>query len=151
MFRSIAAVVVGYLVMFLLVFTLFTAAYLAMGTEAAFTPGTYEVSTLWVVISFVLGLVAALVGGYVCAAIARRGKAPLALAALVLGLGLLFAIPVLTAPQASTPRAGRVPNLEAMQNARTPGWVALLNPFVGAVGVLLGARLKRGPVESATA
>ncbi len=151
MFRSIAAVVVGYLVMFLLVFTLFTAAYLAMGTEAAFTPGTYEVSTLWVVISFVLGLVAALVGGYVCAAIARRGKAPLALAALVLGLGLLFAIPVLTAPKASAPRAGGVPNLEAMQNARTPGWVALLNPFVGAVGVLLGARLKRGPVESATA
>ena len=151
MYRSIAAVVVGYLVMFLLVFTLFTAAYLAMGTEAAFTPGTYEVSTLWVVISFVLGLVAALVGGYVCAAIARRGKAPLALAALVLGLGLLFAIPMLTAPKASAPRAGGVPNLEAMRNARTPGWVALLNPFVGAVGVLLGARLKRGPVESATA
>ena len=151
MFRSIAAVVVGYLVMFLLVFTLFTAAYLAMGTEAAFTPGTYEVSTLWVVISFVLGLVAALVGGYVCAAIARRGKAPLALAALVLGLGILFAIPVLTAPRESAPRTGGVPNLEAMQNARTPGWVALLNPFVGAVGVLLGARLKRGPVEPATA
>jgi len=27
--------------------------------------------------------------------------------------------------------------------ARTPGWVALLNPVIGAAGVLLGARLRR--------
>jgi hypothetical protein len=32
-----------------------------------------------------------------------------------------------------------------MQNARTPLWVAFVNPFLGAVGVLLGARLKGQP------
>ncbi len=33
--------------------------------------------------------------------------------------------------------------MEAMQNARTPVWVALLNPLVGAAGVFWGARLRR--------
>jgi hypothetical protein len=144
MVRTIAAVVVGYLVMALLVFALFSAAYLAMGADAAFRPGTFEVSGLWVATSFVLGLVAAVVGGYVCATIAQDGKGPLILAALTLLLGVLVAVPLLTS-DAGQPqvRSGDVPNLAAMQQARQPGWVALLNPLVGAAGVLAGARLKR--------
>lgn len=146
MFRSIIGVIVGYVVMALLVFVAFTLAYLSMGADGAFSPGTFEVSTRWIAVSFVLGFIAAAVGGYVCALIARGGKAPLALAGLVVVLGILVAIPVLLAsePIKDGLRAGDVPNMEAMMKAKTPGWVALLNPFVGAAGVLLGARMRRG-------
>jgi len=57
----------------------------------------------------------------------------------------LIAIPVLTAPVADSPkvRSSEVGNMDVMMNADQPAWVALLNPFVGAVGTLLGANFKR--------
>lgn len=144
MLRTIGGVIVGYVVMFLLVFVIFSLAYLSLGADGAFKPGLYEVSSLWLVISFAVGLIAAIAGGFVCALIAQNTKASLALAGLVLVLGLLSAIPVLTAndnrPQIRTASVG---NMEAMMNARQPSWVALLNPLIGAIGVLFGARLKK--------
>jgi len=142
--RIVASVVVGYLAMFGIVFTTFTIAYLGMGTNRAFQPGTYEVSGLWLGVSFVLAFVAAIVGGVVCAAIARSRKGPRALAIAVLALGLLMAIPVLTSGDKATPTRGEsVGNLEAMQSGVQPAWVALTNPFVGLIGVLIGAGLRR--------
>ena len=145
MVRKIVGVVVGYVVMALLIFATFSAAYLVMGADAAFKPGTYEVSGLWLIVSFVLSLVAAAVGGYVCALISRSRKAPLALAGLVLILGILVAIPILTAgaDRFKVPREGNVSNMEAMQKAQQPGWVALLNPLIGAAGIIIGARLRQ--------
>jgi hypothetical protein len=115
-----------------------------LGAEGAFLPGSYEVSATWLVISFVLGLIAAVLGGYVCASIAKNSRAPIILAGIVLVLGLLLAIPVLTTPGEAglQARDGNVGNLEAMQKARQPGWVAIVNPIVGAIGVMIGARLK---------
>jgi hypothetical protein len=68
-----------------------------------------------------------------------------ALAGLVLVLGIIFAIPVLTAPADEAPQArtGDVGNTEAMQNARQPDWLVILNPLLGATGVLIGARFNR--------
>jgi len=143
MLRAIGAVLAGYAVMFVLVFVTFSGLYLAFGADGAFEPGTYDVSTLWLASSTVLNIVAALAGGLTCALIARGGRAPVALALFVLVLGLLMAIPVLQAPVASEPRSAEVPNMEAMMNARTPVWVALLTPVIGAVGVLAGAALRR--------
>lgn len=148
MLRNIGGVIVGYILMGLTVFLTFSAAYLLMGTGGAFKPETYEVSNLWLVTSFVLSLVAAVLGGYACAAVARGGRAPLALAVLVIVLGVLAAVPALRAANAGRDRLTRpaeVSNMEAMQNAVQPGWVALLNPFIGAAGVLLGASLRRRP------
>lgn len=145
MLRNIGGVIVGYISMALLVFLTFTAAYLLMGAGAAFKPATYEVSNAWLATSFVLALMAAVVGGYVCATIAkRRSRAPLALAVLVIVLGALAALPALRAANAARqPRTGEVSNMEAMQRAVEPMWVALLNPFLGAAGVLVGASLRR--------
>ena len=143
--RIIGAVVVGYVVMALLIFGTFTLAYLAMGTDGAFKPSSYDATPLWLVTSFSLGLLAAAVGGVVCAAIAKGTKAPTILAGAVLVLGLLMAIPVLTTRIANSPkvRSSEVGNMDAMKSAEQPAWVALLNPFVGAVGTLLGASIKR--------
>lgn len=146
MLRAIAAVVVGYLTMFVLVFVTFTAAYLGMGPDRAFEPDTYDVSGLWLIVSLVLGTLAAVAGGYVCAMIGRRRMPVRALAALVLGLGLALAIPaVLAGNKEHKARSGEVSNTEAMQGARQPGWFALLNPLIGAAGVVLGARLRGTP------
>lgn len=149
MWRSIGAVVAGYLVMALFVMVSFTVAYLSMGTERAFQKGSYDVSLLWIVTSFVLGLIAAVVGGYVCALIAINRTAPHALATVVVLLGLLMAVPLLRAhphdESATKRRTGEVGNFEAMQDAREPLWIALVNPFVGAAGVIIGAGMKRKP------
>jgi hypothetical protein len=94
------------------------------------------------VVYFVLGIIS----GLVCAAIAKGGKAPLALAAVVLLLGLLFAIPSIIARNDTTNMvraAGDVPMFEAMQKAKEPLWGPLLFPVVGAAGVLIGGKLKR--------
>ena len=148
MLRNIGGVILGYVIFALTIFLTFSAAYLLMGTSLAFEPGTYEPSTLWLVTSFVLGVAATILAGYVCAMIARGSRAPMALAVLVLVLGLLFAIPVLRAANNTRERLTRpteVSNMEAMQNAVQPGWAALLNPILGFAGVLAGASLRRRP------
>jgi hypothetical protein len=144
MLRAIGGVIVGYIVMVVVVMAGLSAAYLAMGADKAFQPGTYEVSGLWLVVMFAVGLVAAVVGGYVCAWIARRRTPTVVLAGLVLVLGLLMAVAGAMAPTEGKPteRSGEVGNMEAMKDARTPTWVALINSIVGAAGVLAGARVR---------
>ncbi len=71
---------------------------------------------------------------------------PNILIGIVIVLGVVFAIPVLTGSTdvATTARPDTVTMMEAMSNARQPTWIALLNPLLGAVGVLLGARMYKG-------
>ena len=141
--------VVGYVAMFAAIFLAFSGLYLLMGQDLSFRPGSYEPSMLWTVVSFALGVGAAVLGGYVCAWIARTATPPKVLAGVVLVIGLLSAVPVLMA--AATPaevRTGAVGNLDAMMKAKQPAWVAVSNPFVGLAGVLLGARLRR-PIAAA--
>jgi ABC-type uncharacterized transport system permease subunit len=144
MVKAIVGVIVGYIVMFVLLFACFTGAYLLLGVDNAFRPGVYDLSHRWMALSLVLHLVASAIAGLVCAAIAKGGKAPMVLAGLVLVLGLLFAIPAIKGrPEIPNIRSGDVPNLVAMQRAKSPVWFALAATFVAAIGVLAGSRLKR--------
>lgn len=145
--KTLGGVVLGYLMMVAFVFLSFSIAYRLMGAERAFQPGAYDVTSLWIITSFMLGLAGAILGGYVCEAIARDERAPKLLAVLVLLLGFAFAVPVLTTTSPSPPREGAVSNTVAMQNAQQPPWVALLNPLFGAVGVLIGAGARTGRRE----
>jgi hypothetical protein len=151
MFRKVLAVIAGYVAMFLVVFLGLTAAFLAMGSDRAFQAQSYEVTPVWLVVMFIVSALAALVGGWVAANISPHRKTVLALAGVVVVLGILSAIPALTATAAPAAREGDVPNLEAMMNARQPAWVALALPVVGAVGAWLGGqrRLSRGSAEFA--
>ena len=140
--KNAAGVVLGYLTMVVLVMVGLSALYLGLGADRAFRPGSYDVSLLWSGISLVVGLVAAVVGGWVCARIAGTRAAVTSLAALVLVLGILFAVPsLMTGDVALAARGGEVGNWEAMQSAVTPLWVAILTPIVGAVGIFLGGRV----------
>lgn len=141
MLKAIGGVVIGYVAMFICVFTLFTLAYTLLGANGAFQPGSYDVSGTWLVIAVAVSALAALVGGFVCKAIARSSGAALALAGLVLVLGVVSAI--IGANKTVPPvRAANVGNIEAMNYAKTPTWMMLLMPVIGAAGVLVGARLK---------
>ena len=145
MLRSALAVIVGYIVMFVLQVAAFMTIYTLMGANWSFRPASYEASTRWTVMQFGVILVTAIIAGLICAAIARGGKATLALAAVVLVLGLALACASTAWRPSDTHeiRTGNVPNMEAMSKARHPAWVIFLGPVIGAVGVLIGGKLKR--------
>jgi uncharacterized membrane protein YfcA len=132
----------------LAVFLLLTGAYLLFGTERAFEPGSYRPSLAWCLTMAVLGLPPALLGGWLCARVAASAKAVIALAILVVVLGLLMAVPTLSSPQNTSPRPANVPNMEAMMKAQTPPWIAFLNPVIGVVGVMVGGRSRRAGVAT---
>ena len=144
MLKAVLAVVAGYLTMAIAVAMLSLGLFLLLGPDRAFQPGTYEVTSTWLVVMIVFSLVAAIAGGWVCAAIAKGKGAVWALVVLVLILGGLNTIPVVTASKAPPAvRTGDVPNLEAMMNGKEPVWFALLLPFIGVAGVMIGGRSKR--------
>ena len=90
--KTFGGVVLGYLMMFAFVFLSLSVAYRIMGGDLAFQPGVYDVTNLWIITSFMLGLAGAILGGYMCEAIARDERAPKLLAVLVLLRGCAFAI-----------------------------------------------------------
>lgn len=143
--RSIAGVIVGYLVMFALQFALFMTVYTVMGANWSFKPASYHASTRWTVMQFVVVFVTAVIAGLICALIARGGKAPLALAVVILLIGFaLGAAHIATQPpDTGELRTADTPNLVAMTKARHPAWVIFLGPLIGAVGAIAGGKLKR--------
>ena len=61
------------------------------------------------------------------------------------GFLALLAIPAIVGHQtnAGLVRSGNVTQVEAMQKANEPIWVPLTFPVLGAIGVLIGGKLKR--------
>src|SRR5467141_4785806 len=88
MLRSVLGVIVGYIVMFVLQVIAFMTIYTMMGADWSFKPASYQASTRWTAMQFAVILVTCVIAGLICAAVAKGGKAPLALAAVVLVLGL---------------------------------------------------------------
>ncbi len=143
MAKVLAGVVAGYVVMLAVVFGLMSLAWMVLGAEGAFQPGTFQVTGTWIALSIVVALLAAVAGGWTCARIAPDPRAIRLLVGLVVVLGVIFAIPVLTAPAGPpTPRPEGLAMMEAMKQGVQPAWVALLNPALGAIGALIGSRLR---------
>jgi len=143
MFRTIGGIVVGYVAMVVFIAFSFTVALFVLGVDRTFRPATYDVTTLWLVVSLALSVVSALLGGKVCRMISQRPSAVRLLAALVLILGLASAIlgmrtstdvPPLRPPDVSTVQAGMY--------AKEPRWFLFLLPVIGVIGVTIGGRRK---------
>ena len=151
--RTLLAVLAGYLVMALLVFALLTGAYLAGGPDFAFQPGTYAVTVPWIAVMIVVGIDAAMAGGFEAHRLAPSPRTLQALAALVVVLGLTMAMASLNAPEDPTlaVRAGGVANMDAMMRARTPTWANVLNPVLGVIGVFAGGWLSQRAKAAAAA
>jgi len=143
MLKSILAVIVSYVAMFIFLFAAFTGCYLALGAEGAFQTDSYNVSTVWIALTVGVCLLAGTIGGFICAAMSKSQRTCQIFAFIVLFLGLLACIPALKrSPDAPNVRAGEVSNFEAMGLAVSPMWLHFLTPVISAAGVLLGARMK---------
>ena len=145
MLKSIAGVIVGYVAMFAVAFVAYTAAYLGLGPERAFEPGTYALSGTWIGLMFAITIISGLVGGLTCAAISKSRTAGLVFAIIVFVLGFVFELPNITGDHTPVTRAGDVSNMEAMGKAQPPLWLCLVNPFLAAAAVLMGTRMKKSP------
>jgi hypothetical protein len=145
MVRSIIAVVVSYIFMFVLNFLCFIGLYSIVGPGQAFRPGSFMASNRWIAMGLAVMIVSGIIAGFVCAAIARGGKAPAALAVLIVVVGLLLAIPAIAKHRANAElvRVGPLPAMEAAQKGAWPIWAPFAFPFVSAAGALIGGRLKR--------
>jgi hypothetical protein len=151
--RLIGGVVSGYLAMAFALFIALTIAYSAVGADRAPGSGALEVTLLWAILSFVAGFGSALLGGGVARAVSGQPEAPRWLAAIVFILGMSLALVIaLGAPGGAVARTELIGPLQAMRAAQIPLWIAILNPFVGAAGVLLGGRAlgSWGPVTGRT-
>ncbi len=144
MVSKIIGVVAGYLAMLVFMFIAFTIIFALLGADRAFMPGTYQVSAVWIIFTFIVALIAGIDGGWICTLISKNRKTALILAAIVLILGLALAIPKLgSSANDLQVRVGHVSNMAAMQNARNPGFVLLLNPLIGALGIFLGSLMAK--------
>ena len=145
MVRSIIAVIVSYITMFLLNFLGFVGLYTVVGPSNAFKPRSFLASNRWIAMAFALVLVSGIIAGLMCAAIARGRKATLALAGLILVVGLLLGIPAMMKSKANAgmARVADVPAMEAAEKAYWPVWAPFTFPFVSAIGALIGGKLKR--------
>lgn len=143
MLKSILAIIASYVVIFIFLFAAFTGCYFVLGTDGTFQTDSYEVTTVWIVLTVVVCLLAGIIGGFVCAAISKSWRTCQIFAFIVFFGGLLACIPAMRrSPDGPNTRAGEVSNREAMKLAVSPMWLHLLTPVISAAGVLLGARLK---------
>jgi peptidoglycan/LPS O-acetylase OafA/YrhL len=115
MARSIAAVIVGYLVLAVAIMALFAVWF---GSSDAQPTGAFMIYSL------IYGLMAAIVAGYITALIAGRAEMrhAIALAAVALILGIVSMV---------------------MAGGREPLWYQVANLFVVVDGVLTGGFLRR--------
>lgn len=146
--RTVAGVIVGYIAMAAVVFGLLTAAFLALGADGAFQPGTYDVSTTWLAVWFVVSVLAGFVGGWVARMVAQKKQVGYWFAAIVLLLGVVSGM-MEVGKTVPGPRTGTVDNFEAMNKAQQPSWVVWVTPILGAVSVVIGARRKSDAAEPA--
>jgi hypothetical protein len=143
MLKSILAIIVSYVAMFIFLFAAFTGCYFALGAEGTFQTDSYNVTTVWIALTVVVCLVAGVIGGFLCAAISKSKRTCQIFAFIVFFLGLLACIPALQrSPDAPNTRAGEVGTTDAMKLAVSPMWLHILSPVLSAAGVLLGARMK---------
>lgn len=145
MLRSILGVIVGYVAMFAVAFAAYTAAYLGLGAERVFEPGTYVISGLWMCLVIVITLIGGFIGGLVCSAISKSRTAGVVLTVIVFVLSLVFELPVIMKDQTPVARAGEVTSMDVMGNAQSPVWLCLLIPFLSGTAVFIGSRREKSP------
>ena len=137
--RNVLAALLGYVVIVVIVFAALSLMWTLLGPDGAFQSESYAVSGVWVTGSIVLGFVAALVGGVVCARAAADSRAELILIGLIVILGVMAALP--ETAEVASPRPEDIAMADAMMSAQMPRWVAWLNPVIGALGVWLGGAI----------
>ena len=142
MVRAILGVIVGYIVMAILVMVLFVGMWFALGVDGMLESGTFQGKWTINIGAPLISIIGALVGGAICMKVGRSRKAVLVFACLVLAAGLVAAAVGWNKPEPG-PRKPGLSVFEALQQGREPNWYLLVNPIIGAAGILIGGRLAR--------
>jgi len=144
MLKSILAIIVSYIAMFVIFMAIFTCLYFVLGVERVFQADSYEVSMLWIALTLVISFLVSMFAGWLCAAISKSWRACQVFALIVFLLALMQCLSALRRnPDAPNTRAGEVGMFDAMSLAVSPLWLHFVNPILSGAGVLLGARMKR--------
>lgn len=141
MVRSIVAVIVSYIVMFVLIFVCFAALVFGLGIDGLLKPGSFQGGLLITIAAPSITIITGFFGGWLCAKIARSAKAIWALAAVTLVVGAIFAVGTLQKPFPADPRPADMTLEQFMEVGREPTWVAVSNPIIGSIAVLIGGLL----------
>ncbi|MCE7974730.1 MAG: hypothetical protein DYG92_10490 [Leptolyngbya sp. PLA1] len=149
MVRTIAAIVVGYIVIAVTVFGLGLGAYAGIGPENAYQERSWHATTIIGLLMLISGVLAAVVGGWVAGKIdgTPRGYRGLAGVLLVLGLGMAALQMAQPAPPPRTEPVTMKLAMEHRRDHRDPAWVTWLLPVIGSVGVMVGGAGTRGKPE----
>lgn len=152
MLRSIVAVIVSYIAMFVLFTAVFVGLYVALGVERVFQSDSYEISILWLVLSIIGSFFVAMFAGWVCVAFSKSLRVGQVFALIVLvGSAIMCLSALYREGEGPHVRAGEVGFSDAMKLGVSPRWLHFVNPVLTATGALAGARMKRRVSPSATA
>ena len=148
MLRAILAVIAGGATMVLFVVVTDGVVLIALGMDFVYNEGTYEPSTGTSVLSLVLALIAAVIGGIITASIVRTARPVMVLAGIVLVFGLLMAVmPQMPKDDETTEQLVRAEEESwweaAFKSQPPPAWYNFTLPLVGCAGVVLGGRMRR--------
>jgi hypothetical protein len=144
MLRSIAAVVVAYIAMGVLIMGAFAGLWFGLGPDRLLQPGTWKGNMLLCIAAPAITVIGGLFGGWMCAKIGRGGKPVMAMAGVVLALGMVMGYFTLQKPEPTGPRDPGMTAMQIMEKGREPTWLAIANPIIGAAAVLIGGLVIAG-------
>jgi hypothetical protein len=142
MVKTILGIVLGYIAMSVVLFLLFSALYMVLGTSGSFQAGSLYVSTIWLIAGFVIFFVGAVAAGAVSSLISKSPKAGLLMGVVIVILGVIMAFGQISQmPESMVREAQEIPMMEAMSIAQQPVWALFVNPLFGLFGALTGGSL----------
>ena len=133
--RNFGAAVLGYVVMFVIVSILM----LIVGLVAIFG----DAMGMLVAASIVVSLLAAVVGGLVCAKVAADNRGTWILMAAIVVIAVVSALWLtpMVEEMGAIAEGAEGAMADSMDDLQEPAWMTWLNPVLGIVGVYFGARL----------
>src|SRR3954447_205874 len=150
MLKSIIAIVVSYVAMLVLFMAVFAGLYFVFGVERVLQADSYEISTLWLVLSIVGSFFVALLTGWLCVRLSNSFRVGEVFALVVLvGSAIMCVSSLYHESGGPNVRAGEVGFFDAMERGVSPRWLHFVNPVLTAAGALAGSRLKRGAQPNA--
>ena len=155
--RNILAVVLGFIAMALIIVIAQFGGYFMMGADRAYKPESFDLSMMYLVLWAVSGLVAAIVGGIICAKVSKHSKgAVISMIVVMFVFSGFQLVGALSQPELTPAESVRTPDMDfevIMERSRRamPIWIVFANPIIGTIGIIAGATLvcpKHGPKSS---
>jgi hypothetical protein len=140
--RIVLGVLIAFVSMSIVVFAVSVAPWFLLGLDTVLQPGHFDTTSVLNVYAVLVGVLGAVLAGWLCATIAPSWIAVISLAVLCFVGGVTNAFAQLAKPEPG----GREPGLtvfQAITRRKEPAWFTFLMPCIGASGVLLGGRRAR--------